>query len=87
MRYNFPPIKGIENIPLSKQLQKIAEECQELVEAKTELEQLEELLDLLHAVETALRIFEQFANVDQMIELVIEKNKERGYYDDGVGEA
>jgi len=81
MQYNFPAIKNYEDIPLSMQLRKIKEELEELERAETDFQRTSEALDLLHAVETYLRILELFIDVDDVKEYIIEKNQERGYYE------
>lgn len=85
MQYNFPPLKNYDDIPLSTQLSKIREELEELERADTDFQRALEALDLLHAIETYLRILELFIDVDDIKEYVIKKNQDRGYYDDGVG--
>ena len=90
-QWQFPPCRQI--IPVSdrardKQLRKILEEA---VEARVAYERCAEdgmlpytiyLMDVIHACETALREFEP-RQLDAAKMLVIRKNDDRGYYDDG----
>ena len=66
------------------QIAKIVEEASEVVDAPTPNGYLmfyaEDLMDVIHACETALREFDQ-SRLDYVKELVIEKNEDRGYYD------
>jgi len=86
MYYNFPPIKNYKDIKPSEQLKKIKEELREVEKAQTTVQKLIEAIDLLHAVETLIRILEQrctgtILSLDVLKDCVIKKNKERGYYD------
>lgn len=50
---------------------------------KAREEYLMELLDIIHCVETALRMeYVDEAEYERIRQLVIEKNRKRGYYDD-----
>jgi len=81
MRYNFPEIKN-KPASLIQQLNKIVEEAAEVIKARDDIERLYEVLDLMHACETYVRIMEsKGVAIDKLVEFIIKKNKERGYYD------
>lgn len=80
--YRFPEIK---NPPVKKmdQLMKIDEELEESVMAFAFEKRIDygmELMDIIHAAETALRTEFSDDEIDVIYETVIEKNKERNYY-------
>lgn len=91
MRYcfNFPPAKFVppEGLTRSGQADKIVEEAAEVYAESTgdagnpPEKYIEEVLDCIHACETALREFDPEI-VSKAVDAVIEKNKERGYYGD-----
>ena len=82
-QYQFP---AIANPPsLSEQLAKIREECREVMEAyygeETPERVAEELIDLDHAKEQAIRRLEECGvDMDAVKAGVIAKNAARGYY-------
>lgn len=79
MHYNFPEIKK-KPASLIQQLNKIVEEASEAIKARIERDY--EIMDLLHACETYLRMREeQGIDLKKIKDYVIKKNKERGYYD------
>lgn len=82
--YNFPRTKfvPVDKPSRFKQGAKIRSESGEVCEAlgKTDDEYIEELLDCIHACETALRQFDQ-SDVNRGVNRVILKNTERGYYE------
>ncbi|ADQ06490.1 conserved hypothetical protein [Caldicellulosiruptor hydrothermalis 108] len=81
MHYNFPEIKE-KPASLIQQLNKIVEEAAEVIKARDDIERLYEVLDLMHACETYVRIMEaKGVVIDKFVKLIIKKNKERGYYD------
>lgn len=79
--WNFPPIAN-PPAPISRQL---AHVCSEVTEAEDAFRGgesaervAEELLDTIHAAETALRMLG--VEMDEAKRAVIEKNDARGYY-------
>ena len=87
-RYQFPPIAGWDKIPFKEQLGKIREEVQEVADCYEEgytLNSMEtELMDVIHAAETALRIMNGCSAPDRFLTNVktslVEKNLKRDYY-------
>ncbi|ADQ04388.1 hypothetical protein Calow_0820 [Caldicellulosiruptor owensensis OL] len=80
MHYNFPEIKK-KPASLIQQLNKIVEEASEAIKARDDIERDYEIMDLLHACETYLRIREsQGVDLERIKSFVISKNKQRGYY-------
>lgn len=80
MHYNFPEIKN-KPASLIQQLNKIIEEASEAIKARDEIERDYEIMDLLHACETYLRMREsQGIDLEKIKSFVISKNKQRGYY-------
>jgi hypothetical protein len=87
--FNFPPVKFIppEGLTRAGQADHIVEEAAELYAEATSDEDvpptryIEELLDCIHACETALREFDR-EDIDRAAMAVIEKNKACGYYGD-----
>ena len=82
--YSFPETTFTSNAPLI-QLDHIRSEMKELIEAydaEPIIRVAEEALDLIHSCETFLRILEQRQGIDVSIlhDLVVEKNRQRGYY-------
>ncbi len=79
MKFNFPKIKTkpIKNV-LKRQVYKIQEETYEYLE---ELDDME-CLDILHATETLVRLHfkGREKELDDLINDVIIKNLNRGYY-------
>lgn len=90
MFYRFPEMKGIPKRTMHDQIQKIKEELQEVEDAynsyadgdRTRSREVLglELIDVIHATETALRIAFTDSEVDDLAEKVIKKNEDRGYY-------
>lgn len=83
MKWNFPKIKTTRTI--EEQKEKIYEEISEY-ENETEVEKErkdKEAVDILHSVETFLRIrFEgREDELKNIIDSTIEKNRKRNYYD------
>lgn len=81
--YRFPPIADPPG--LSQQLLHVLGEAEEAREAHREAgwreRVAEELMDVVHAAETALRMLEKDgADLDGVRRGVIAKNEERGYY-------
>ena len=87
--YRFPPV--ITDNDLRQQIQKILTELKEAKSAEIRYrcsgkERIEktalgmELLDIIHATETALRMEYTEDEVDELRAKVIEKNANRGYY-------
>lgn len=89
MRYQFPRIEVKPTVPnLAMEIEKLSDELDEVVEAYASGDMratAEEVVDLYHACETALRIIEAVACVDitQVCYKVIQKNTRRGYYEKG----
>ncbi len=87
--FNFPPSKFVppEGLTRAGQADHIVEEAAEIYAEATREDQpsqeryIEELLDCIHACETALREFDP-EDIDKGVAAVIEKNKARGYYGD-----
>lgn len=90
MHYQFPcvpiPASG-KNI--REQMLKVCEEAREACESWSTPsgyigDTVAELLDTIHACETALRMIEDFfyVDVDETAKKVIKKNLDRGYYDE-----
>jgi len=85
-QWQFPPL---ENIPSFRvQLSKVHEEFNEVTDAyfseETPERLAEELMDLNHSVEQALRRLEVIGvDLNAVKRGVIEKNDARGYYGDG----
>lgn len=87
--FNFPPAKFVppEGLTRSGQADHIVEEAAELYAESTSDKEvpperyIEELLDCIHACETALREFDA-ASIDKAMRAVVEKNQKRGYYGD-----
>lgn len=86
MRYQFPRIEVKPTVTtLEAEIEKLSDELDEVVEAYADGDMravAEEVVDLYHACETALRILEEVACVDitQVCYRVIQKNTRRGYY-------
>ena len=83
MHFNYPRIKFVDSNTFFEQLEHIESELGEIERATSEHEQIMELLDLQHSVETAVRIVQEkhWVNVEECRHKVIEKNRKRGYYD------
>ena len=89
--YNFPAYKDIpiDAVSQVRQFRKISEEWNEAItswhdykfNSMNQDDYVMELMDIIHACETLLREFEQCV-VDDCKKKVINKNAERGYYDD-----
>lgn len=84
--YRFPAIKGLEEFDNSEQLEKIDSEVEESRDAyfgaPNDAAFGIELMDVIHAAETALCINFTDEEVESMHQLTISKNKKRGYYND-----
>ncbi len=87
--YRFPAMAGLNEWDNAQQVEKIEEEAEEAEEAKeayygsdNEIPYGVELMDVIHAAETALRMNFNDSEVSHLHELVIEKNRKRGYYDE-----
>ena len=84
MKWNFPVI--LTTRTADEQFKKVEEECNEYL---TEVEsgdislQDKEAIDVLHSVETFLRLrFKgREQELDNLIQFTIEKNSKRGYYE------
>lgn len=91
MFYRFPEMRDIPKWTMHDQIQKLKEELQEVKDAYKRLQEGDvvrsrrelgmELIDVIHATETALRIAFTDAEVEELAKEVINKNEERGYYD------
>ena len=89
--YRFPAMAKLAEWENSEQIEKIDEE---LTEAKNayygvdgEIAYGVELMDVIHAAETALRMNFSEAEVEHLHQLAIEKNRKRGYYGEETGDA
>lgn len=84
--WQFPPIAEPPNLIL--QIGRVRGEAMEVVKAKLDHEGderiAEELMDVIHAAETALRLlpFNEL-ELDRVKRYVIAKNDKRGYYGGG----
>lgn len=81
--YRFPPMANIEMFETLEQLEYIEQELREAYEANHDNERQAygmELLDVIHATETALRMEFSEQEVERLRAMVIEKNAKRGYY-------
>ena len=95
--YQFPRMKGTNDFSAEKdlkQVEKIAEEVEEVKQAENFFDYLMELFDVIHACETCIRM--TTAHLDKVdgngeemreraYEAVIAKNAERGYYANAEG--
>lgn len=85
VNFTFPRTIHVDQ-PLIDQLQHVKSELDETMQAylNEPIERVaEELVDLYHSVETALRIIdERYIPVKVTVALVEKKNRERGYYRD-----
>lgn len=89
--YRFPRLKEIEQLSRKDQVAKIRSECIEADKAsiryglyRGEDERSDygiELMDVIHAVETALRMEFDDEEVKELRDHTERKNRERGYYD------
>lgn len=83
---HFPPIVGTERKTLDWQVEKLQGEIQEFQSARSSeplLNQALEVLDVLHCAETlARKFFRENPSIEfeAMKEIVIAKNRKRGYY-------
>ncbi len=82
MFFHFPRIKTTRTS--EEQVQKIIDEAIEFLDAAERKHQDEELIDVLHAVETAIRVHfkGREGRIKTLIDDVILKNHNRGYYDE-----
>ena len=90
--YRFPPMKGLEGFTAREQHRKIRSELSEAMNCeiryrcggRQDREEREnygmELLDIIHATETALRMEFDADEIEELRAKVIEKNAKRGYY-------
>lgn len=85
--YRFPAMAKLDEYTLEKQAEKVREEAHELVcevmKNETYYEADFEAMDTIHAAENYLRMRGHSQDTLEMLRcLVIEKNRNRGYYDD-----
>ena len=81
--YRFPAMANINMFETLEQLKYIERELQEAYAANFDKERQAygmELLDVIHATETALRMEFTDQEVEELRARVIEKNARRGYY-------
>lgn len=92
--YRFPAMSGLDNLTLEEQLDHIDNEvyeaygayayCQYGLGSNNKKKDREsfgmELLDIIHATETALRMEFSDEEVEELRAKVIKKNADRGYY-------
>lgn len=80
MQWQFPEIKTTRTI--DERVQKVIDELKEFSDETNPIKKDIEAIDVLHAVETLLRL--QFKGREEklklIINLIIEKNEARGYY-------
>lgn len=86
MNYNFPPTSFSTSNSISEQVDHVLSEARELAAHGGLVcrEAMLEVMDLLHSVETLLRIVERTCGEDYVDGLVVEtisKNAMRKYYD------
>lgn len=81
MKWNFPVIRTTRTV--EQQFEKIKDECSEYEESFDEQDLDEEAIDILHSVETFLRLrFKGRENeLENLIQRTILKNTKRGYYE------
>lgn len=82
--YRFPPMANMESQTVQKQLDKIAEELEEASNAyeyETNDQFGVELMDIIHATETLLRMHFTNDEVDRYRAAVVFKNARRAYYE------
>lgn len=82
--YRFPKLTAVDTYSKRQAHEKIGEELLEAVAARNANDYVMELLDIIHACETALRMTATEDEVMWVRDLVIKKNNERGYYDWGI---
>lgn len=84
--YRFPAMAGLNEWDDAQQVEKIAEEVEEARKAyygsDSEIPYGVELMDVIHAAETALRMNFNDDEVSHLYGLAVEKNRKRGYYDE-----
>lgn len=82
--YRFPPMAKLGEWDDIDQITKIGQELDEAREAcfgsSGDADYGVELMDVIHAAETALRMVFNEAEVELLRQLCIEKNRKRGYY-------
>ena len=82
--FNFPPMKGLENFTVQEQLAHISQETGECIAAfydGDEYDIVSEAMDIIHAVETLLRMKGIVGDkADELRNTVEHKNRIRGYY-------
>lgn len=91
--YRFPPLAKHKDVTIREQLNHVCEEAEEARcayndwlgtgDACDSRHLMEELLDTIHAAETALRRNFREDEVERMRAHVIRKNAQRGYYTGG----
>lgn len=81
MLFNFPAIKT--NRTTNEQFEKVIDEIEEYLNEEEGLNKDKEAIDILHSVETFLRVrFKgREKQLDDLIESTRIKNSNRGYYD------
>lgn len=84
--YRFPAMAELSEWDNAQQIEQIDEEVEEArrayYESGNEIPYGVELMDVIHAAETALRMTFNDSEVSHLHDLVIEKNRKRGYYDE-----
>lgn len=83
--YQFPKCTKAESNPESTQIVKVLEEVHELMEVQNDdpfnsERIIEETWDVIHAAEGVLRNYRRDV-VEAIRDNVVQKNRERGYYD------
>ena len=87
MTFTFPETIFAQKNSLSNQIIHLESECREVSQAffsEPKIERVvEELLDVIHSAETALRIIQRQHDVslNKAIRDILRKNMERNYYD------
>lgn len=87
--YRFPAMEKLDEWDNADQIMKIDEEVAEAKKAYFDNDSAipygVELMDVIHAAETALRMNFNDSEIESLHKLTIEKNRKRGYYADEQG--
>jgi hypothetical protein len=82
--WHFPLINPVQEFPIGHFLDHISLEIEEVKQEPDDFKRAKEVVDVLHAAETFCRkYFQQNTEFtfEQIRDMVIEKNRTRGYYD------
>ena len=86
MKFNFPKTRFVDEANWCKQIEHLKSEIAELELANNPEEQAEEVIDVFHSAETLVRLYINHGpylpkQIEEIKKKVIQKNRERGYYD------